>query len=37
EIDNLSIDDLYNNLRVSEQEIQGAPKPSSDAEEIAII
>ncbi|GJW06391.1 hypothetical protein Tco_1568814 [Tanacetum coccineum] len=26
EIDNLSIDDLYNNLRVFEQEIQGAPK-----------
>ncbi|GJT74633.1 ribonuclease H-like domain-containing protein [Tanacetum coccineum] len=26
EIDNLSIDDLYNNLRVFEQEIQGAPQ-----------
>ncbi|GJW95008.1 hypothetical protein Tco_0174680 [Tanacetum coccineum] len=29
EIDNLSIDDLYNNLRVFEQEIQGASKTSS--------
>ncbi|GJX09005.1 ribonuclease H-like domain-containing protein [Tanacetum coccineum] len=32
EIDNLSIDDLYNNLRVFEQEIQGAPKTSSSAQ-----
>ncbi|GJY17909.1 hypothetical protein Tco_0389400 [Tanacetum coccineum] len=31
-IDNLSIDDLYNNLRVFKQEIQGAPKPSSSAQ-----
>ncbi|GJY41262.1 hypothetical protein Tco_0428532 [Tanacetum coccineum] len=36
EIDNLSIDDLYNNLRVFEQEIQGAPKPSSSAQNVAF-
>ncbi|GJS49543.1 ribonuclease H-like domain-containing protein [Tanacetum coccineum] len=35
EIDNLSIDDLYNNLRVFEQEIQGAPKTSSSAHSSA--
>ncbi|GJV66080.1 RNA-directed DNA polymerase, eukaryota, reverse transcriptase zinc-binding domain protein [Tanacetum coccineum] len=32
EIDTLSIDDLYNNLRVFEQEIQGASKTSSSAQ-----
>ncbi|GJT24893.1 hypothetical protein Tco_0894830 [Tanacetum coccineum] len=37
EIDNLSIDDLYNNLRVFEQEIQGAPKPSSSAQNVAFV
>ncbi|GJS03637.1 putative ribonuclease H-like domain-containing protein [Tanacetum coccineum] len=35
--DNLSIDDLYNNLRVFEQEIQGAPKPSSSAQNVAFV
>ncbi|GJU02737.1 hypothetical protein Tco_1113075 [Tanacetum coccineum] len=37
EIDNLSIDDLYNNLRVFEQEIQGAPKPSSSAQNVDFV
>ncbi|GJX05351.1 ribonuclease H-like domain-containing protein [Tanacetum coccineum] len=37
EIDNLSIDDLYNNLRVFEQEIQGASKPSSSAQNVAFV
>ncbi|GJS73388.1 putative ribonuclease H-like domain-containing protein [Tanacetum coccineum] len=37
EIDNLSIDDLYNNLRVFEQEIQGAPKTSSSAQNVAFV
>ncbi|GJT80746.1 ribonuclease H-like domain-containing protein [Tanacetum coccineum] len=37
EIDNLSIDDLYNNLRVFEQEIQGASKTSSSAQNVAFI
>ncbi|GJY39095.1 peptidyl-prolyl cis-trans isomerase FKBP43-like protein [Tanacetum coccineum] len=36
EIDNLSIDDLYNNLRVFEQEIQGASKTSSSAQNVAL-
>ncbi|GKD73337.1 hypothetical protein Tco_1331619, partial [Tanacetum coccineum] len=34
EIDTLSINDLYNNLRVFEQEIQGASKTSSSAQNI---
>ncbi|GKF66802.1 hypothetical protein Tco_0193319 [Tanacetum coccineum] len=37
EIDNLSIDDLYNNLRVFKQEIQGAPKSSSSAQNVAFV
>ncbi|GJU51414.1 ribonuclease H-like domain-containing protein [Tanacetum coccineum] len=37
EVDTLSIDDLYNNLRVFEQEIQGASKTSSSAQNVAFI
>ncbi|GJU09848.1 hypothetical protein Tco_1132244 [Tanacetum coccineum] len=37
EIDTLSIDDLYNNLRVFEQEIQGASKASSSAQKVAFV
>ncbi|GJT73316.1 ribonuclease H-like domain-containing protein [Tanacetum coccineum] len=37
EIDNLSIDDLYNNLRVFEQEIQGVSKTSSSAQNVAFV
>ncbi|GKG10136.1 hypothetical protein Tco_0338882, partial [Tanacetum coccineum] len=37
EIDNLSIDDFYNNLRVFEQEIQGAPKQSLSAQNVAFV
>ncbi|GJV83873.1 ribonuclease H-like domain-containing protein [Tanacetum coccineum] len=37
EIDNLSIDDFYNNLRVFEQEIQGASITSSSAQNIAFV
>ncbi|GJW84412.1 ribonuclease H-like domain-containing protein [Tanacetum coccineum] len=37
EIDTLSIDDLYNNLRVFEQEIQGASKASSSAQNVAFV
>ncbi|GJX53101.1 ribonuclease H-like domain-containing protein [Tanacetum coccineum] len=37
EIDNLSIDDLYNNLRVFEQEIQGASKTSLSAQNVAFV
>ncbi|GKF98672.1 hypothetical protein Tco_0297455, partial [Tanacetum coccineum] len=37
EIDNLSIDDLYNNLRVFKKEIQGAPKTSSNAQNVAFV
>ncbi|GKB68605.1 hypothetical protein Tco_0930017 [Tanacetum coccineum] len=37
EIDTLSIDDLYNNLRVFEQEIQGGSKTSSSAQNVAFI
>ncbi|GKG13695.1 hypothetical protein Tco_0350655, partial [Tanacetum coccineum] len=37
EIDNLSIDDLYNNLIVFEQEIQGASKTSSSAQNVAFV
>ncbi|GJY52324.1 hypothetical protein Tco_0443171 [Tanacetum coccineum] len=33
----LSIDDLYNNLRVFEQEIQGASKTSSSAQNVAFV
>ncbi|GJR03720.1 hypothetical protein Tco_0526704 [Tanacetum coccineum] len=34
EVDTLSIDDLYNNLRVFEQEIQGASKTSLSAQNV---
>ncbi|GKC43050.1 hypothetical protein Tco_1060772 [Tanacetum coccineum] len=34
EVDTLSIDDLYNNLRVFEQEIQGPSKTSSSAQRL---
>ncbi|GJX84583.1 putative ribonuclease H-like domain-containing protein [Tanacetum coccineum] len=37
EINNLSIDDLYNNLRVFEQEIQGASKTSSSAQNVSFV
>ncbi|GJR63697.1 ribonuclease H-like domain-containing protein [Tanacetum coccineum] len=36
-IDTLSIDDLYNNLRVFKQEIQGASKTSSSAQNVAFV
>ncbi|GJT66617.1 hypothetical protein Tco_1018097 [Tanacetum coccineum] len=36
-VDTLSIDDLYNNLRVFEQEIQGASKTSSSAQNVAFL
>ncbi|GJR73183.1 ribonuclease H-like domain-containing protein [Tanacetum coccineum] len=36
-IDTLSIDDLYNNLRVFEQEIQGVSKTSSSAQNVAFV
>ncbi|GJX82072.1 ribonuclease H-like domain-containing protein, partial [Tanacetum coccineum] len=37
DVDTLSIDDLYNNLRVFEQEIQGVSKTSSSAQNVAFI
>ncbi|GKB31785.1 putative ribonuclease H-like domain-containing protein, partial [Tanacetum coccineum] len=37
DVDTLSIDDLYNNLRVFEQEIQGASKTSSSAQNVAFV
>ncbi|GKA37881.1 hypothetical protein Tco_0724446 [Tanacetum coccineum] len=37
EFENLSIDDLYNNLRVFEQKIQGASKTSSSAQNVAFV
>ncbi|GJT85631.1 putative ribonuclease H-like domain-containing protein [Tanacetum coccineum] len=37
DVDTLSIDDLYNNLRVFEQEIQGASKTSSSAQNVALF
>ncbi|GJU67475.1 ribonuclease H-like domain-containing protein [Tanacetum coccineum] len=36
-VDTLSIDDLYNNLRVFEQEIQGASKTFSSAQNVAFV
>ncbi|GJW76351.1 hypothetical protein Tco_0138033, partial [Tanacetum coccineum] len=36
-VDTLSIDDLYNNLRVFEQEIQGASKTSLSAQNVAFV
>ncbi|GJS99063.1 hypothetical protein Tco_0820233 [Tanacetum coccineum] len=37
DVDTLFIDDLYNNLRVFEQEIQGASKTSSSAQNVALF
>ncbi|GJT33930.1 hypothetical protein Tco_0924349 [Tanacetum coccineum] len=37
DVDTLSIDDLYNNLRVFEQELQGASKTSSSAQNVAFV
>ncbi|GKC21148.1 hypothetical protein Tco_1023298, partial [Tanacetum coccineum] len=37
DVDTLSIDDLYNNLRVFEQEIQGALKTSLSAQNVAYV
>ncbi|GJW84955.1 putative ribonuclease H-like domain-containing protein [Tanacetum coccineum] len=37
DVDTMSIDDLYNNLRVFEQEIQGASKTSSSAHNVAFV
>ncbi|GKB83107.1 ribonuclease H-like domain-containing protein [Tanacetum coccineum] len=37
DVDTLSIDDLYNNLLVFEQEIQGASKTSSSAQNVAFV
>ncbi|GJV93516.1 ribonuclease H-like domain-containing protein [Tanacetum coccineum] len=37
DVDTLSIDDLYYNLRVFEQEIQGASKTSSSAQNVVFV
>ncbi|GJU54460.1 hypothetical protein Tco_1228174 [Tanacetum coccineum] len=37
DVDTLSIDDLYNNLRVFEEEIQGASKTSLSAQNVAFV
>ncbi|GJR42300.1 hypothetical protein Tco_1310403 [Tanacetum coccineum] len=37
DVDTLSIDDLYNNLKVFDQEIQGASKTSSSAQNVAFV
>ncbi|GJX91047.1 hypothetical protein Tco_0344373 [Tanacetum coccineum] len=37
DVDTLSIDEFYNNLRVFEQEIQGASKTSSSAQNVAFV
>ncbi|GJT97453.1 putative ribonuclease H-like domain-containing protein [Tanacetum coccineum] len=37
DVDTLYIDDLYNNLRVFEQEIQGASKTSLSAQNVAFV
>ncbi|GJV49193.1 putative ribonuclease H-like domain-containing protein [Tanacetum coccineum] len=37
DVDTLSIDDLYNNLRVFEQEIQGASKTLSSAQNVDFV
>ncbi|GKF49780.1 hypothetical protein Tco_0143031, partial [Tanacetum coccineum] len=37
EVNTLSMDDLYNNLRVFEQEIQGASKTSLSAQNVAFV
>ncbi|GKD06810.1 ribonuclease H-like domain-containing protein [Tanacetum coccineum] len=37
DVDTLSFDDLYNNLRVFEQEIQGASKTSSSAQNVSFV
>ncbi|GKG10023.1 hypothetical protein Tco_0338769, partial [Tanacetum coccineum] len=36
-VDILSIDDLYNNLRVFEPEIKGASKSSTSAQNVAFV
>ncbi|GKA82706.1 ribonuclease H-like domain-containing protein [Tanacetum coccineum] len=37
DVDTLSIDDLYNNLRIFEQEIKGASKPSTSAQNVDFV
>ncbi|GJY60376.1 putative ribonuclease H-like domain-containing protein [Tanacetum coccineum] len=37
DVDTLFIDDLYNNLRVFEQEIQGTSKTTSNAQNVAFV
>ncbi|GKC05399.1 hypothetical protein Tco_0997009, partial [Tanacetum coccineum] len=37
EIDTIYVDDLYNNLRVFEQDIKGASKSSSSAQNVAFV
>ncbi|GJR54532.1 putative ribonuclease H-like domain-containing protein [Tanacetum coccineum] len=37
DVDTLSIDDLYNNLRVFEQDIKGASKASTSAQNVAFF
>ncbi|GJV02172.1 ribonuclease H-like domain-containing protein [Tanacetum coccineum] len=37
DVDTLSIDDLYNNLRVFESEIKGASKASASAQNVAFV
>ncbi|GJS13847.1 putative ribonuclease H-like domain-containing protein [Tanacetum coccineum] len=37
EVDTLSIDDLYNNLKVFEQDIKGVSKASSSAQNVAFV
>ncbi|GJV35502.1 hypothetical protein Tco_1407979 [Tanacetum coccineum] len=37
DVDTLSIDDLYNNLRVFEQDIKGASKASTNAQNVAFV
>ncbi|GJV62838.1 ribonuclease H-like domain-containing protein [Tanacetum coccineum] len=37
DVDTLSIDDLYNNLRIFEQEIQGASKTFLSAQNVAFV
>ncbi|GJT42065.1 putative ribonuclease H-like domain-containing protein, partial [Tanacetum coccineum] len=37
DVDTLSIDDLYNNLRVFEQELTSTSKPSASAQNVAFV
>ncbi|GKD00472.1 ribonuclease H-like domain-containing protein, partial [Tanacetum coccineum] len=37
DVDTLSIDDLYNNLRVFEQDIKGSSKASTSAQNVAFV